>query len=209
MAVVPHPRRWVAQGFPRGPSNQETTLNPHLELPSSANSGFTLIELLLALAIAAILAVVALPVYSDWIVESQMMNFARDLAGSMNTARSEAIKRSTRVNLCKSSDRRTCASAGDWAQGFVVYVDGDRDGKLDTGESALRVVEPASPGISARGNRPVADYLSYTSLGTARMLNGALQMGTLTVCRSGRKALDVVLANSGRARIQKTAIVCP
>ena len=41
------------------------------------------------------------------------------------------------------------------------------------------------------------------------MLNGALQMGTLTVCRSGRKALDVVLANSGRARIQKTAIVCP
>ena len=184
-------------------------MNPHFKLPASPGSGFTLIELLLALAIAAILAVVALPVYSDWIVESQMMNFARDLAGSMNTARSEAIKRSTRVNLCKSSDRRTCASAGDWAQGFVVYVDGDRDGQLDTGESALRVVEPASPGISARGNRPVADYVSYTSLGTARMLNGALQMGTLTVCRSGRKALDVVLANSGRARIQKTAIVCP
>jgi type IV fimbrial biogenesis protein FimT len=184
-------------------------VNHHFKVPASGISGFTLIELLLALAIAAVLTVLALPVYSDWIAESQMMNYARDLAGSMNTARSEAIKRSIRVNLCKSADRRTCASAGDWAQGFVVYIDGDRDGQLDTGESALHVVEPAAPGISARGNRPVADYVSYTSLGTARMLNGALQMGTLTVCRSGRKAVDVVLANSGRARIQKTAILCP
>jgi type IV fimbrial biogenesis protein FimT len=165
--------------------------------------------MLLALTIAALLAVLALPVYADWIAESQMMNFARDLAGSMNVARSEAIKRGTRVNLCKSANRSTCAAAGDWAQGFFVYVDRDHDGQLDISESALQVVAPASPGISARGNRPIADYVSYTSLGTARLLNGALQMGTLTVCRSGQKAIDVVLANSGRARIQKTAIPCP
>jgi type IV fimbrial biogenesis protein FimT len=173
------------------------------------DAGWTLIELLLALAIAALLCLLALPMYGDWIAESQMMNYARDLAGSMNEARSEAIKRGTRVNLCKSTDRRTCAAAGDWAQGFVVYVDRDRDGQLDAGEAAIRVVAPASAGISARGNRPVADYVSYTSLGTARLLNGGLQMGTLTVCRSGQKAVDVVLANSGRARIQKTAILCP
>jgi len=172
-------------------------------------AGWTLVELLLALAIAALLSLLALPMYGDWIAESQMMNYARDLAGSMNTARSEAIKRGTRVNLCKSTDRRTCAVAGDWAQGFVMYVDRDRDGQFDAGEAAIRVVEPASAGISARGNRPVADYVSYTSFGTARLLNGGLQMGTLTVCRSGQKAVDVVLANSGRARIQKTAIPCP
>ena len=71
--------------------------------------GWTLIELLLALAIAALLAVLALPMYADWIAESQMMNYARDLAGSMNVARSEAIKRGTRVNLCKSANRSTCA----------------------------------------------------------------------------------------------------
>ena len=41
------------------------------------------------------------------------------------------------------------------------------------------------------------------------MLNGALQMGTFTVCKRGRLAIDVVLANSGRARIQKTAVPCP
>jgi type IV fimbrial biogenesis protein FimT len=172
-------------------------------------SGITLIELVIALAIAGLLFAVAMPRYGDWIAEYQMMNFARDLAGNMNTARSEAIKRGVRVNLCKSADRRTCAAAGDWAQGFVVYVDVDRDGQIDIGESALKVGEPAPPRITARGNRPIADYVSYTSLGTARLLNGGLQMGTLTVCRSGQRAIDVVLANSGRARIQKTVAICP
>ena len=74
---------------------------------------------------------------------------------------------------------------------------------------AFRVEGPATPGITIRGNRPVDDYVSYTSLGTARLLNGGLQMGTFTVCKSGRRAIDVVLANSGRARVQKTAMVCP
>jgi type IV fimbrial biogenesis protein FimT len=184
-------------------------VNTHAQSLAPASLGVTLIELLAALGIAALLTVLALPMYSDWIAESQIMNYARDLATSMNEARSEAIKRGTRVNLCKSANLRTCAAAGDWAQGFVVYVDRDRDGQLDVAESAIRVVAPAPAGISARGNRPIADYVSYTSLGTARLLNGALQMGTLTVCRSGRKAVDVVLANSGRARIQKTAIPCP
>lgn len=184
-------------------------MNAHHKRALAISAGFTLIELLVGIAIAAVLSSLAIPMYTDWIAESQMMNFARDVAGTMNAARSEAIRRGIRVNLCKSSDLRTCASAGDWAQGFVVYVDSDRDGQVDTGESALQVVQPASPGISASGNRPIADYVSYTSLGTARLLNGALQMGTLTVCRSGRKAIDVVLANSGRARIQKTAIPCP
>jgi type IV fimbrial biogenesis protein FimT len=60
-----------------------------------------------------------------------------------------------------------------------------------------------------RGNHPVADYVSYTSLGHARMLSGALQMGTLVVCKPGQSALQVVLANSGRARVQPTSQRCP
>jgi hypothetical protein len=51
--------------------------------------------------------------------------------------------------------------------------------------------------------------VSYTSLGHARMLSGALQMGTFVVCKPGQDALQVVLANSGRARVQPTAQRCP
>jgi hypothetical protein len=41
------------------------------------------------------------------------------------------------------------------------------------------------------------------------MLSGALQMGTFTVGRRGRNALEVVLANSGRVRIATTRERCP
>jgi type IV fimbrial biogenesis protein FimT len=55
----------------------------------------------------------------------------------------------------------------------------------------------------------VADYVSFTSLGHARRHDGALQMGSFTVCRAGEDALKVVLANSGRVRVDTTREVCP
>jgi type IV fimbrial biogenesis protein FimT len=172
-------------------------------------SGLTLIELLIGLAIASILACLAVPVYSDWIADYQVLNHAQKLAGTMSIARTEAVKRGRPVNLCKSADLRDCATTGGWEEGYIVHVDGDRDGAVDAGERALRVEGPATPGITIRGNRPVADYVSYTGLGTTRLLRGGLQMGTFTVCKSGRRSVDVVLAHSGRPRIQRTAAICP
>jgi type IV fimbrial biogenesis protein FimT len=189
--------------------HEEVTMSATVSQHGRPAPGVTLVELVIVLAIAALLMAVAVPFYGDWIADYQVLNHAQALAGTMNLARTEAIKRGSRVNLCKSRDLRQCASGGDWDAGYVVYVDTDRDGAVDAGDTALRVQEPAIAGVTIRGNRPVADYVSYTSLGSARMLNGALQMGTFTVCKSGRRAVDVVLANSGRARIQRTAILCP
>ncbi len=123
-------------------------------------SGVTLVELVIAFAIAALLVGLAMPLCGDWIAEYRVMNYARDLAGNMNTARSEAIKRGMRVNVCKSANRRQCTAGGEWAQGFVVYIDADRDGQIDAGASPLKVGEAAPAGMSARGNRPVADDVS-------------------------------------------------
>ena len=64
-------------------------------------------------------------------------------------------------------------------------------------------------GIAISGNRPVADYISFTSIGHARRHDGALQMGTFTVCRRGQGAQKVVLANSGRVRLDLTDEICP
>jgi type IV fimbrial biogenesis protein FimT len=67
---------------------------------------------------------------------------------------------------------------------------------------------PARGGIAITGNRPVSDYISFTSIGHARRHDGALQMGTLTICRRGQGAQKVVLANSGRVRLDVTGEVC-
>ena len=171
--------------------------------------GFSLIELLVALFLAILLPVLALPAYRDWIGALEVMNAAQQLANSMNFARAEAIKRGRRVNLCKSTDGTLCTTASAWHGGWIMHADGDADGQIKAGESPIRAREPVAPGVTISANRPLADYVSYTAYGHARMLSGALQIGTFTVCGRGQKAVDVVLSAGGRARIAWTGVACP
>ena len=171
-------------------------------------AGFTLIEVMIGLVIAGILLVLAVPNYREWIADEQLMSHARLLAEHMNLARSEAIKRGHRVNLCKSSDGAQCASAGRWDQGFLMHGDFDVSGDVAGPDTIIRVQPPPTQ-IQVSANKPLADYVSYTSLGQARMLNGALQMGTFTVCKPGRRAVEVVLVASGRVRIDRIKAICP
>jgi len=190
---------------------------PNLRFAACAHAGasglrcraFTLVEMAVALAIAALLAVAALPSFHDWIGAYQLANHARHLAETMTRARTEAVRRGHRVNLCKALDRGQCADNGSWDAGFVVFVDSNHNGRIDGDEAVLEVNAGAPHGITVTANRPVDDYVSYTNLGQARMLNGALQMGTFVVCRLGQRALHVVLANTGRVRIEKTSDRCP
>ena len=162
-----------------------------------------------ALAIAALLAFMAAPSFHEWLNAYQLANHAKHLAETMTRARTEAVRRSHRVSLCKSLDRHRCADQSHWEQGFVVFVDVNRNGEVDDDEPVLETEGIAPRGITISANRPVDDYVSYTNLGQARMLNGALQMGTFVVCSRGQRALHVVLANTGRVRIEKTSDLCP
>jgi type IV fimbrial biogenesis protein FimT len=184
---------------------------PHHALDATRvrRNGFTLVELIVGLAIAGLLLASGAPMFGDWLDAYHLANHAKHLAESMTRARTEAIRRGARVNLCKSADGRRCVDLGGWDVGFLTYVDINRDGAMAHGELVLQSDGPAPAGITVRANRPVEDYISYTSLGHARMRNGALQMGTLTVCKRGQRALDIVLASSGRVRIEKSRDRCP
>jgi type IV fimbrial biogenesis protein FimT len=170
---------------------------------------FGLIELLVALFVAVLLLGLAVPAYGDWVASQELMNEARHLADSMNMARAAAINSGYRVNLCQTAGGEQCLHAGRWEGGWILFIDSNRNGEVDADERVLRTEQPAAPGITLAANGPLLHYVSYTSLGHARLLNGALQMGTFTVCRPGRKAIDVVLAHSGRVRIAKTNAICP
>ena len=169
----------------------------------------TLVELVVALGIASALVLLALPEYRAWMARQQRMDLAQRLAASMALARSEAVKHGSRVNVCKSADGRVCRTSGGWESGWLVYYDDDRDGELGADEHVVRREVPPPRSIAVEANRPLAEYVSFTPLGHARMLNGALQMGTFTVCQSGARALHVVLANTGRVRIDEGPESCP
>ena len=121
-------------------------------------------------------------------------------AETMTRARTEAVRRSHRVSLCKSLDRHHCADQSHWEEGFVVFVDANRNGQVDDDEPVLETEGMAPRGITISANRPVDDYVSYTNLSQARMLNGALQMGTFVAARTTRAARG---ARQHRARAHR------
>jgi type IV fimbrial biogenesis protein FimT len=182
---------------------------PPARLEGHANRGFTLIELLIALAIAAVLLAAAAPSGGAFLAVAEMRGSSEALMRALNVARSEAIKRGTRVDVCPSIDRLHCASTATWDKGWLVFVNGAKSPQPPADAAILSREAPSRSGIAISGNRPVADYISFTSLGHARRHDGALQMGTFTICRHGQSARKVVLANSGRVHLDMTEELCP
>ena len=165
--------------------------------------GFTLLELVVALFLAAVLAAAGVHGLGGWLTEQQLRDRADALLHALQLARSEAIKRGARVDVCPAAG--ACVGGPlPWEEGWAIVTDAAREAR----PPILRE-RRAADGITIRGNRPVADYVSYTSHGRARRFDGALQMGTFTVCRPGLRARKVVLASSGRARVETAPETCP
>jgi type IV fimbrial biogenesis protein FimT len=174
------------------------------------NGGFTLVELVVGLAVAAILAAAAGPSFARFLAEQRLLDEARRLSEAILAARSEAIKRNGVVILCAVAPPEGCGEADHWHAGWMAFEDRDGDGEPGPDDPLVPVAEPAAAsGVTIVGNQPVESYLRFTWAGVARLASGALQMGTFAVCRSGVRGYRVVLANTGRTRIERLPGECP
>ncbi len=186
---------------------------PALPVPcrkdGGSERGLTLIELLVALAIVGVVVSSSLPQWGGFLAERGLRDRADALMQALLQARSEAIKRGTRVDVCPAAGDACVEAPAGWEGGWIVFADLDRNGGRDASDAVIARERAAPPGVTIRGNRPVADYVSYTSLGQARRIDGALQMGSFTVCRPGLVGRKVVLASSGRVRIADSTETCP
>jgi type IV fimbrial biogenesis protein FimT len=172
--------------------------------------GFTLVELLVALSLLAVLLGLAAPTFARFLDEQRLLGEARRLSEAILLARSEAIKRNGVVILCATAPPEGCGESRYWHAGWMAFEDRDGDGEPGPDDPPVPLVEPqAPPGVTIVGNRPVERYLRFTFAGSARLASGALQMGTFTVCRSGLRGYQVVLAHTGRTRIERLTGPCP
>jgi type IV fimbrial biogenesis protein FimT len=113
------------------------------------SAGVTLIELLVVMAISAVLMGVAAPGLRDWISRRAAASAAEALVADFRFARSEAIKRSDFVTICRSTDGRTCAPASaSWHSGWIVFVTRVLPGP-DATDGILLRVQGALPWVSS------------------------------------------------------------
>lgn len=93
-----------------------------------------MVELMIVVAIAAILATIAAPSFSDFISNTRLTSTMTQLTGDLNRARSEAIKRNSWVLVCARNTNAACGA--NWGNGWLVCQDSEPDGACDTGTTA-------------------------------------------------------------------------
>lgn len=177
--------------------------------------GFTLVELLITLTIATIVLAVGVPSFMAFIQNNRLVTGTNDLVSVLNFARSEAITRGLRVTVCKSSDQTSCDTSGSgWEQGWIVFTDDNNDGDYDPSgtpaETLLGVHGEMEGQLTATGNTPVANYISYVTSGQGQLTSGAFQAGTIQICddRSGNFGRNLVIGSTGRISTS-TGETCP
>lgn len=182
------------------------TMAAHHDRRILPNRGMTLIEVLVTLSVLAILLAVGVPAFNQFVVSNRLSAYSSDMLSTLTLARSEAIKRNSRVVLCKSADGESCAGAGSWNQGWIVFADPNNNANRDAGEPTVYKVAALQSGYAFDGVNGFVSSVSYDAQG------GATQAGTVTLCppapAASGQGREIVVSASGRPRESKI-ISCP
>lgn len=169
--------------------------------------GFTIIELLTAVTIGGVLLAVAMPSYTNMVRNNCMTTTANSLVGSLQLARSEAIKRHKSVTV-------TAANGGDnaneWGTGWTVWQDADADGTMDAGEeirvTSLTCQQPAN-GENNQTADETADRTSFTYAATGFVDNS----GDIQICHAkttAERGREITIGKTGRAATEPDFTGC-
>ncbi|MGZ8288567.1 MAG: GspH/FimT family pseudopilin [Telluria sp.] len=162
------------------------------------NAGFSMSEMLVTVAVVAVTTSIGLPMVSGFIDDAAVSGTADQTLAGLHYTRSEAVKRNTRVTMCRSSDGSACAAAAagdaEWG-GWIVFVDGDETGSVDDGDEILRVQGALASKGRLIGSGGMNNYVSYMSNGQARDADGAAQTGSFYSCavKAGAKRRKITL----------------
>lgn len=173
-------------------------------------AGVTMVELMVTVGVAAVLAATAVPSMRSFVRVSQVRTAANELAVALATARSEAVKRGNPVTVCKSADVTlaqplcTGSTAVPWRQGWIMFVDHDQDGVIDTSGSLPDVrlrVGAADGRLTVQADTNFARYVSYLPNGVS-VGSGGSSAGAFHVCLNG-VGRAVTVNTSGRTQVRE------
>ncbi len=158
-------------------------------------AGFTLLELIITILIFSILLGLALPAFTSFIDRTRLNSGILEMHGALQLTRTQAVASGQEVKFCPLDEQGRCSTFSTLA--VRVFVDHNRNNRLDPGELLLRQIELRGTSATLRVSaaRP---YIRY------RRTGDALEWGSLTLCKlnsTGQPGRQIIVSIAGRTRL--------
>jgi type IV fimbrial biogenesis protein FimT len=164
--------------------------------PACRCTGYSMTEVLTTLAVVGVVVSNGVPAMQNLVHEQRLTTQVNQLFTDLHLARSESIKRSAQVTLCKSNDGATCSTVSDWRDGWIMFVDTNGNEVVDTGETIIRVGQALAAGTTLRYGTSYR-YVYFKPDGSA------WPNATFTFCdaRGATNARAIIVWRTGRVRV--------
>jgi type IV fimbrial biogenesis protein FimT len=159
--------------------------------------GYSLYELIITIGLIALVMSLGVPSFGRMLADHRLRVEVDALFHAVHLARKESIVRRRAVTLCPSRDGQNCEPGFDWSDGWIMFVNLDRDAPAarDSDEPLLQRFS----GILH--NQVVANRRSFSfRTTTLRATNG-----TFIFCDKARRAAAraLVVSYTGRPRVSR------
>ncbi|MDO6459201.1 GspH/FimT family pseudopilin [Granulosicoccaceae sp. 1_MG-2023] len=176
-----------------------------MRLRKDVQLGFTIVEMLIVTAITTILVAFAAPSFDGLIKGSALTGTTNQLFMGLQLARSEAVKSGSPVVVCPTdapyAAEPDCNNAASWNDGWIAFVDDNKDASRASGETLLKATEAMKFGFTVTADTAVSDYVLFDSLGSTRSTSNAYVSGELKLSYGDEERV-ISISSNGRMRVQ-------